>query len=114
MAREAAQLGGREIGLLGDLPGPKLRLGDLPRELVVAAGETITLGAGGVPIGDPTLYARVRVGDPVFIADGTIALEATEVSADRLVCRVRVGGTSVFVAEGMFDVDEPPLEDPLP
>jgi trans-2,3-dihydro-3-hydroxyanthranilate isomerase len=37
------------------------------------------------------------------------------IDADRgAITRVRVGGTSVFVAEGMFDVDEPPLEDPLP
>ena len=51
------------------------------------------LGAGGVPVGDPSLYDRVRAGDPVFIADGTIDLVATEVATDRLVCRVRVGGT---------------------
>src|SRR3954452_18930464 len=29
MAREAARRAGKEIGLLGDLPGPKLRLGEL-------------------------------------------------------------------------------------
>jgi trans-2,3-dihydro-3-hydroxyanthranilate isomerase len=29
------------------------------------------------------------------------------------IARVRVGGTSVFVAEGLFDVDAPPAEDPL-
>jgi trans-2,3-dihydro-3-hydroxyanthranilate isomerase len=29
------------------------------------------------------------------------------------IARVRVGGTSVFVAEGLFDVDTPLIEDPL-
>jgi trans-2,3-dihydro-3-hydroxyanthranilate isomerase len=29
------------------------------------------------------------------------------------ITRVRVGGSSVFVAEGLFDVDQPPAEDPL-
>ena len=62
-------------------------------------GETLVLGAGGVPVGDPSLYDRVRAGDPVFIADGTIDLVATEVGTDRLVCRVRVGGT-IRVAQG--------------
>jgi pyruvate kinase len=82
-----------DIAVLVDLAGPKLRLGDLPAEQSVGAGEMLTLGAGGVPVGDPSLYDRVRPGDPIFIADGTIDLEAREVAADRVVCRVRVGGT---------------------
>jgi pyruvate kinase len=82
-----------DVAVLVDLAGPKLRLGDLPAELVVSAGETVILGAGGVPVGDPSLFARVRPGDPVYVADGTIALETTAVAADRVTCRVRVGGT---------------------
>ncbi len=83
----------RDIAVLVDLAGPKLRLGELPAEQLVTAGETLTLGAGGVPVGDPSLYDRVRPGDPIFIADGTIDLEAREIATDRVVCRVRVGGT---------------------
>ncbi|HVT08762.1 MAG TPA: pyruvate kinase [Polyangia bacterium] len=82
-----------DIAVLADLAGPKLRLGDFADEVKVTEGETLVLGAGGIPVGDPSLYDRVRSGDPVFIADGTIDLVATEVGADRLVCRVRVGGT---------------------
>jgi pyruvate kinase len=82
-----------DIAVLVDLAGPKLRLADLPAELKVEEGEALTLGAGGVPVGDPSLYHRVRPGDPIFIADGTIALVATEVGADRVACKVRVGGT---------------------
>ncbi|HEY2728418.1 MAG TPA: pyruvate kinase, partial [Polyangia bacterium] len=65
----------------------------LPADQPVAEGETLTLGAGGVPVGDPSLYARVRVGDPIYVADGTIDLLAIEVGSDHVVCRVRVGGT---------------------
>jgi pyruvate kinase len=82
-----------DVAVLADLAGPKLRLGELPRELVVAGGETVKLGGGGVPVGDPTLFARVHPGDPIFIADGTIALETTDVAADAVTCRVRIGGT---------------------
>jgi pyruvate kinase len=82
-----------DVTILADLAGPKLRLGDLAHEIEICAGETVTLGTGGVPVGDPTLFARVRPGDPVYVADGTIALEATDVAADRVTCRVRVGGT---------------------
>lgn len=82
-----------DIAILVDLCGPKLRLGELPQEILVQADEVVILGAGGIPVGDPTLYDRVRPGDPVYIADGTIALEAIESGRDYVKCRVLVGGT---------------------
>ena len=81
-----------DIAVLADLGGPKLRLGDFPGEITVAPGDTIALGEGGVPVADPSLYDRVRVGDPVYIADGTLDLVALKVSRTCLECRVRVGG----------------------
>jgi pyruvate kinase len=66
-----------DIAVLADLAGPKLRLGDFADDVKVTEGETLVLGAGGVPVGDPSLYDRVRAGDPVFIADGTIDLVAS-------------------------------------
>lgn len=82
-----------DVAILVDLCGPKLRLGDLPEDLNVQADAELVLGAGGVPVGDPSLYARVRPGDPVYIADGMIALEAKQVGKDFVKCRVLVGGT---------------------
>jgi len=81
------------IAVLADLGGPKLRIGELREEIKIRAGDTITLGAGCVPVADPSLYDRVRAGDPVYIADGTLDLVTIEVASDRVVCRVRVGGT---------------------
>ena len=80
------------VAILADLGGPKLRLGDLPAEVPIEAGQNITLGAGGVPVGDPTLFHRVRPGDPIYIADGTIHLEAVQTAPDHVVARVIVGG----------------------
>ena len=34
MAREAAERTGKEVGILGDLPGPKLRIGDVADGIV--------------------------------------------------------------------------------
>ncbi len=82
-----------DIAVLADLGGPKLRLGELREEIKIRSGDTITLGAGGVPVADPSLYDRVRAGDPVYIADGTLDLVTIEVASDRVICRVRVGGT---------------------
>src|SRR3954452_11478974 len=48
MAREAARLGGRGGGLRGDLPGPKLRLGEIAEGGVdLHRGDTVTLAVGG-------------------------------------------------------------------
>jgi pyruvate kinase len=80
------------IAILADLGGPKLRLGDLPQEIPIEAGQTVIIGEGGVPVADPTVFDRVSAGDPVFIADGTISLEATSVVPGRLTCKVIVGG----------------------
>src|SRR3954447_18224781 len=79
-----------DIAVLADLGGPKLRLGVLREEIQIAAGDTITLGAGGIPVADPSLYDRVRSGDPVYLADGTLDLVAIDVADDHLICRVRV------------------------
>jgi pyruvate kinase len=49
-----------DIAVLADLGGPKLRLAKLEADLRVQAGDTVTLGAGGVPVADPSLYERVR------------------------------------------------------
>jgi pyruvate kinase len=80
------------IAILADLGGPKLRLGDLPQEVPVVSGETIVIGAGGIPVADPTVFARVSVGDPIYIADGTIALQAVAVEPGRISAKVIVGG----------------------
>ena len=84
------------IAILADLGGPKLRLGDLADEIPVASGQTIVIGAGGVPVADPTVFDRVHKGDPVYIADGTIHLEVVAVEPGpqgRILCQVIVGGT---------------------
>ena len=80
------------IAILADLGGPKLRLGDLAQEIPIEAGQTVIIGRGGVPVADPTVFERVTPGDPVYIADGTIHLQATAVEPGRVTCTVIVGG----------------------
>jgi pyruvate kinase len=82
-----------DVAVLADLGGPKLRLGDFTEPVAVAAGDTVSLGEGGIPVADPSLHDRVRVGDPVYIGDGTLDLVAVAVAPRCLTCRVRVGGT---------------------
>src|SRR5689334_25448949 len=49
IAREAAQRAGREVGLLGDLPGPKLRLGDIEGGVIqLRHGQSLVLTTAAV------------------------------------------------------------------
>lgn len=84
----------RPIGLLGDLAGPKIRLGELPEDglCLIEGGkvEFVRTADGG---GSPQLtctYERliddVNVGDRVLLADGTVALRVVEKAAGRAVC----------------------------
>src|SRR3954467_8486688 len=51
-----------DVAVLADLGGPKLRLGDLREEIKVSEGDTVLLGAGGIPLADASLFDRVRRG----------------------------------------------------
>ena len=89
--RRAAAGGQRPVAILTDLAGPKIRLGELVDGIAhLDAGEPFQLraspsgGAGtgpgdrsGVAVTYPGLAADVRVGDPIFLADGAVELRVT-------------------------------------
>ena len=84
--READRLG-REIGVLADLPGPKMRTGPIVGdEVALEPGQRFTLYGGDEP-GDSTgvgttvddLPDLVDVGDKVYLADGAIILDVVAV-----------------------------------
>jgi pyruvate kinase len=100
--RSASEEAGREVGILGDLPGPKLRLGELEGGVAVLhSGSTILMRGqtDGRP-GNPELlpvqwegFARaVHEGDPVFLADGRVRLRVASVAEGDVTCEVEAGG----------------------
>src|SRR5213083_456361 len=99
MAREAARRAGKEIGLLGDLPGPKLRLGELAGGWAdLAEGSEVTLAVGPegdavrLPVSWEGLPRAVDEGHSVFLADGRIRLRVLESGAEEVRCEVEAGG----------------------
>ncbi len=81
--RRAAVERGAPLAVLVDLPGPKLRLADLPRPLEVEAGDTVVLGASpqaDLPVNFPELLSHFRPDELVLIDDGAVELRVTEVS----------------------------------
>ncbi len=94
---------GRPIGIIMDLAGPKIRVGDIGDTAIkLVEGQTVVLtGTGGpgqkdgmtiVPIAYPPLAAEVKPDDRVFIADGIIELAVQKVTGDLVVARVVEGG----------------------
>jgi len=98
--REASERLGREVGILGDLPGPKLRVGHFPGGVVdMVTGSEVTITSRDVdgtatviPVSWPLMTSTLDVGDEVFLADGTIRLEVTGKGTDELTARVEEGG----------------------
>ena len=79
-ARRAAARCGAPLAVLIDLPGPKLRLGDLARPLHVKAGETVVLGqapAARLPVNFPELLEHFTPGELVLVDDGAVALRVS-------------------------------------
>ena len=100
MAREASQLAGQEVGLLGDLPGPKLRIDEVEGGVVeLQAGSELTLttgeeigDAGQLPVSWEGLPAAVSEGDEVYLADGRVRLRVLGATSGEVRCAVEVGG----------------------
>src|SRR5690606_38285850 len=100
--RRAAAAAGRPLAILVDLAGPKVRLGPLAGDAVqLKTGSAFVLrphagqetgNASGARVTDPDMASAVRVGDPIFLADGAVELRVTEVRETVTTAVVR-GGT---------------------
>jgi pyruvate kinase len=94
--RAAAAAAGRVVGILVDLPGPKVRLGELPGDAVaLQQGSIITLTGPGVgasetslPLTDGAVPGSLREGDRVLLADGAAELRATGTRDGAAICEV--------------------------
>lgn len=84
-ARAAAAKYARPLAVLIDLPGPKLRLGDLARPVAVRRGDLVRLGGGrgaAVPVNFPELLAHFTPGELVLVDDGAVAFEVRAVTPE--------------------------------
>ncbi|MEP6765316.1 MAG: pyruvate kinase [Gemmatimonadaceae bacterium] len=96
--RDVADELGRPVAILGDLQGPRIRIGDLPEIIdlvdgsdVVLAPETVASGTE-IPITYDALADDVKAGNRILINDGLLELLVTEVKAPRVFARVVHGG----------------------
>ena len=98
LVRATADELGRPVAILGDLQGPRIRIGDIAEPRIVTDGEDVVLVAGedAGPTQFPTTYEHlcddVKVGDRILVDDGLIELVALEVSNHTVTARVLHGG----------------------
>ncbi|MBW2172141.1 MAG: pyruvate kinase [Deltaproteobacteria bacterium] len=98
--RAAALATGRRVAIMADLPGPKMRIGQLaeepvelkPGDLFSLTTEDIVGDASRVSVSFPRLPEAVKAGDRLFLNDGIIELRVEKVEGRDVHCEVRVGG----------------------
>jgi pyruvate kinase len=98
--RAAARSAGRRLAIMADLPGPKMRIGQLenepvelrPGDLFTLTSEDIIGDAGRASVSFSELPRVVGPGATLFLNDGLIQLEVGKVEGSDVHCRVVVGG----------------------
>ncbi len=101
--RDASSRAGRQVAVLQDLPGPKLRIGRVRDDIAeLAAGDRLILSTGSDEEGDQGrlsvswggLAAAVGPGEIIYLADGAVRLRVESVDEDRgqITTMIEVGG----------------------
>lgn len=90
----------KRVAIIGDLPGPKLRIGEFEKEpVILRKGEVVTLTTRDVkgdekliPVEFKKLPKIVSKGDVIYLRDGFIKLKVENVQGTDVECRVIIGG----------------------
>ena len=101
--RKVTETLGVSVGILQDLQGPKIRVGELAEPIQLSEGEVVTLYAVGgtptvngskkIPVDFRQLFDSVRTSDRLLLDDGRLALEVVSVKdRNTLSAKVLVGG----------------------
>jgi len=101
LVRKVSEKLDRPVAILGDLPGVKIRVGEIEGGSVnLRRWQTITLTTRDVvgneaviPVEFKDFPKMVSKGDVIYLSDGFIALRVEEVRGQDVICKVLVGGT---------------------
>ena len=93
---------GLPVGILQDLQGPKIRVGQLDAPIQLTVGERVRFFAVGdeppqgeekvIPVDFRELFDSVHAGDPMLLDDGRLSLTVESVHGRSLLAVVRAGG----------------------
>src|SRR5882762_7214856 len=100
LVRDVQEEVGRPLALIGDLQGPKFRVGGLDQPLDLIQGSEVTVVTAGdaarngeLPVAPAAIGEVLQPGHEVLIDDGMIRLLVNAVEFGRIRCGVIVGGT---------------------
>ena len=100
MVREICRETGRTVGIMGDLQGPKIRVGKFrngkvslrPGDAFILDADCELGDAGHAGLDYKELPRDVRAGDVLLLDDGRIEFEVERVAGNEIHCRVHHGG----------------------
>ena len=89
----------REVAILQDLSGPKIRVGEVKEPFYLHYEDEIWIVKDNIvgnkekiTINHPEILDKLKKGDRIYIADGTIRLEVIKKTKKGVLCKVLVGG----------------------
>ncbi|HEX9817176.1 MAG TPA: pyruvate kinase [Candidatus Thermoplasmatota archaeon] len=100
LVRGVSERVGINVAVMGDIAGPKLRIGELEGgRVTLQTGQRVVLTSKNVlgtaerlSVTEPRVIKDIRPGEPVFLADGSLELKADHVSGGDVECRILNGG----------------------
>ncbi|WP_127805734.1 pyruvate kinase [Hydrogenophaga sp. NH-16] len=101
LVRAAAKRAGREVGIMADLQGPKIRVGKFAEgKVMLEPGQPFVLDASRTEPGDiagvgldyKELPRDVKAGDTLLLNDGLIVMTVDKVVGDAVHTTVKLGG----------------------
>lgn len=98
--RQASLKIGQPIAILQDLGGPKIRIGKIIKEPIflkegssfILTNREVTGNDQEVSLTFPSLPQKVKKGDCIFLADGTLELKVKDFNSTDIICRIVRGG----------------------
>ena len=113
---------GKQLPVMGDLQGPRIRVGKIPGGVIqLEKGDKLVLGSRNEPASDnwigttyQSLSKDLSPGNTVLLNDGLLRLTVEKIDGDDVHCRVEVGGylsshKGINLPE--ISISEPPLTD---
>ena len=98
--RATAEAMGRRVAIMADLPGPKMRIGQLENEPIelksggsfILSTEDFIGDSGRVSVSFARLPKAVKPGDTLYLNDGYIQIKVVKVEENDVHCQVMAGG----------------------
>ncbi len=110
--RSVEQKIGRPIAIMGDLAGPKIRIGKVEKDVILENNQLVQVvnkavrgTAKRLSVNYPTIIPQLKKGGEIYVDDGKIRMVVEQEGNDQALARVVVGGPLIsfkgFYAQGL-------------